>query len=132
MPKFGDRKPARPEPEREQRDERLFARVSTYTGQPQTASLAEINLTPDFAQLGEHVGAVLESAKDAADQIKRQAEEAAETIRAQAEHESSSVLDNARKQARRLEEEAAQLEESSREQSTQDPAGGRGVRKRSS
>lgn len=118
MPKFGDRKPSRTAPEHEPGENQLFARVSKYSSEPKAAApVGEIELTPDYAHLGEHVGAVLEAAKEAADRMKRQAEEVAQGIRAHAEQQSSVALDNARKQAKRLEDDAVQLEESAREQS---------------
>ena len=67
MPKFGDRKAGRKLPENEHNDPLMVSRLSRYMAddndETTAAPVAETIEQTDYAQLGEHVGAVLEAAR---------------------------------------------------------------------
>ena len=74
--------------------------------------------TSDYAELGEHVGAVLEAAKEAAERMRLQAAEAARQTRADADLNARVIVEEAQKQATKLEAGAAILEAEAKERST--------------
>jgi len=76
-------------------------------GDPAVASPAETAQRPGFGEIGERVSAILQSAQDAADDIRRKAEEQAEHIRQTAEQEAAAKAETTE---RRLEEKRHEIE----------------------
>lgn len=123
MPMFGDRKPGRTTPESERLDHPVASRISTYKAGdvdevPSAPVTEPIEQTSDYAQLGEHVSAILEAAEVASKKMKLQATEAARKMRVDGEHQARVALEEAKKQARQIEAEAALLEAEAEKQST--------------
>jgi membrane protein involved in colicin uptake len=122
MPIFGDRKPGRTSPENEPSDlmvsrlPRHSAESDHETPSPPVAEATE--QTSGYAQLGEHVGAVLEATKEAAEKMRLQAAEAARQIRADADLKARVTVEEAQKKARQVEAGAALLEAEATERST--------------
>ena len=74
--------------------------------------------TSDYVELGEHVGAVLEAAKEAAEKMRRQAAEGARQTRADADQKARLIVEEAQKQATHVQAGAALLEAEAKERST--------------
>lgn len=121
MAMFGDRKAEPTTPNSEPSDHQMASRLSRYTGvdNHETPAAAEaIELASDYAQLGEHVGAVLEAATEAATKMRLEAAELARQTRTDAEHQARAALGEAQKQAKQVEADAALLDSEARKQST--------------
>jgi len=115
MPKFADRRSGRATPDESSADQGIVSRISSFKRDESALASDGSSVSPDYTQLGEHVGVVLEAAKDAAARMKHEALEDAERIRAEADETATTAVADARKQAKQIEAAAAQLETTARE-----------------
>ena len=119
MSKFTDRKSGRAAAATgETSDQGVVSRIDeALTSRSSTARTKTDADSTDYSQLGAHVAAVLEAAKEAASTMKREAIEESERIRGDADERATTIVSDARKQAVRIENEAAQLESAAKQTS---------------
>jgi colicin import membrane protein len=114
MRKFIDRKAEREEgaveAERGPEVSSPVNRVADYTGEPVSTSSAPEAPEPgvSFGELGQHVGAVLEAAREAAERMLAEARSEATGIQERSQKEAETALAEARRKAGELEAEASQ------------------------
>ena len=98
----------------EQEEDAVGRRVTSYMGAaqdrpPDADQSSASREAADFDSIGEHLGSVLNAAKDAAARIRKEAQEEADRIREQAHRESSAGAEAVRKDAEATRAQALEL-----------------------